>query len=241
MTNQALVQRHLGIAIDVAVLTTTVNRTGDTLLREVVLDDSLAGHVNGFGIADVHLRLLGICQVCHLIAVTGLTTRATIDITTVQLSSTDMTARHVDGSLTRVRSKLERIRPAESEAVFYRLMLSLARNRTYRRHSTTAIDGASDVAAIDVDEGVTTYHTRLRVVVLFTIITRIGIRTTTGTIDVTTVELSLGSNCFVRTEIIIRIIRICNTDSTAIDIHRSTLVVVTVLTTTIDRTLDKRC
>ena len=79
-------------------------------------------------------------------------------------------------------------------------------NRTYRCHSTTAIDGASDVTAIDIDEGVAGYHTRLRVPEIYTV-NLIGVRTATGTIDVTTAELSLGSNCFVRTEIIPRIIR----------------------------------
>ena len=151
-----------------------------------------------------------------------------------------MAARHVDGSLTRIRSKLKRIRPTESEAVYYRFMLSLAHNRTHRCHSTTAIDRASDVSASNVNEGVATYHARLRVVVLFTIITRIGIRTTTGTIDVTTVQLNILFKILIR-EAIPRIFSICYTNSTAIDVHRSTLVVVTVLTTAIDRAFDERC
>ena len=72
MAYQALVQRHAGVAIDVAVLTATVNGAGDALLGEVVLDGRHVGHLLRRGVVDVHFRLPDKCQVCRLIAVAGL-------------------------------------------------------------------------------------------------------------------------------------------------------------------------
>ena len=53
---------------------------------------------------------------CCNIAVASLTTRSAEYVTAILLVSTDVAARDIDGSLTRVRSKHELIWPAEGEA-----------------------------------------------------------------------------------------------------------------------------
>ena len=252
MTYQTLVQRHCGIAIYETILTTTVHRAGDALRRKVILNSCFTWHFIGARIVDSHLRLLCVCHMRRNIAVSRHATGTAIDITAIQLICTDMATCHINGTLTSHWSKLIPVWPAESKALgfisiscctsasfIYRCCISSIQDITYRSHSTSAIDRAPDVTAGDVDHGTTTYHASSRVVMLLTVSTDIGVRTTTGTIDVTTVTLNLPLKRLV-CERIPRIIRISNTDSSAIYIHIGILIVVTILTTTINRALDKR-
>ena len=185
------------------------------------------------------------------IAVASLTTRAAIDVATISIQRTNMTTRHVDGCLTGIIGKLELIWPAEGEACGFRGVLRCRgrivdiRDSTHHGHRTTAIDVAAHVSALDVDYGIVSHHARLRVVVFLTVFTRIGVRTTTSTKDVASVASILRILVLI-SEVPPRICRlgarnhICNTDGTAIDVHRGILSVMTVLTTTIDRAFDER-
>ena len=187
----------------------------------------------------------------HQVAVTSLTTGSAIDVTAINILRTYMTARHIDGSFTCHCSELKLIRPTERKAGGLFVMFSYAccicgiRDVTHRGHSTSTIDSASNMTALDVDNGTTTNKARLRVVMLLTVISPIGVRTTTGSIDVTSICTDIlidGIIIEVPPRIILTCNRIliCNTDGTAIDVHYGILVVVTILTATIDRTLDKR-
>ena len=110
----------------------------------------------------------------------------------------------------------------------------------HHRHGTAAIDRAYDVTAGNVDEGVAAHQTRLRVVVFLTINTGVGVNTATSAIDITTQRLRIMCHHLVTFDDVVWICRIGNTDGTAIDVHRSALVVMTVLATAIDRALDVR-
>ena len=99
------------------------------------------------------------------------------------------------------------------------------------------------MTASDIDDGTTTYHAGTRIVIRLTIYL-ISICTTTGSINVATVstvfliEIRISDSppriWSFRTRNLVS-----NTDSTAIHIHISILVVVTILTTAIDRTLNE--
>ena len=164
----------------------------------------------------------------------------------------------VDGSLTGVVGKLEPVRPAQGETRGLVNVLGGSGSicgilyRAHRSHGTAAVDGVSDVAAGNVDEGVAANHTRLRVVVLLAVIAGVGVRAATCTIDVATVGLGSRIEFF---KILIRGISLChafrneaiprvgvigNTDGAAIDVHLGALVIVAVLTAAIDGTLDER-
>ena len=246
------------IAIDITILTTTRHRTCDAWYSEVRRDIRHVRFRSRCIIIDIHLRLIDNSHVGHCIAVAYLTTCTTKDVTAINILSTDMTARHIDGCLTCTWGKHELIRPTESEAVCLVGVLSCScsslryiqcipgiRDVTHRSQRTGTIYRASDMTTLDIDKGFTAYHTSLRIVILVALTIRIGIYTTAGTIDVASVNIVFLIERF-RTEVppwvIVASARnlFCNTDGTAIDIHRSIRIVVTILTATIDRTLDER-
>ena len=155
-----------------------------------------------------------------------------------------MTASDIHRSHTSTRSTLELVRPTEGEAtcricVFIDCKCSIINDSTYGSHRAAAIYVSGNNTTADIHLSVTAHNTCQRVIIILTVGTFVGVRTTTRAIDITTGNLGLLSHYSI-VEVIPRIFLIYDTYSTAIYVHRSILGIVTVLTTAIYGTLDVR-
>ena len=127
-----------------------------------------------------------------------------------------------------------------------RFAISIKGVCAHRAHSTTAINIVYHMTTVYQHCRIATHDASIEVEVCLTISSYIGICTTTRTIDITTIGESCSREGDIirsvvrRTAIIDNIFSFRNTNSTAMHSHRRILEVMSILTTAIDRALNRR-